>query len=355
MLLKALLCLFSASALAAQDANLETLREEGRWKQLRPRIEGWYRTKPEDPYALLWMSRLKQAFGDPEGALELARKAVALKPSDSSIQAQLGMAAGDTAGRTEGKLKQFSLARELKKAAETALAGDPANPEANQLLFMFYAQAPSVIGGGEDKAKALAQRLTQLKPADGLLLQASLAFKAKDNEGARALIQQALAKDPKCYPAHLSMASYHLRQKPQALDAALGCYRQALAVNPRGAVALAQTAAILAEQGKWAELDASLTAARKVLPENLQPYYAAAQNLLSENMHLDRVEPLLRAYLAQDPEGGAPSRAAAHLLLGKLFDKQGRRADAIQEVQRALQLRPDHKAAQKELDRLQKG
>jgi len=67
----ALKTLFALSSLVlvAQDPGLDALREEGRWKQLRPRIEGWYRAKPEDPYALLWMSRLKQTFGDPEAAL----------------------------------------------------------------------------------------------------------------------------------------------------------------------------------------------------------------------------------------------------------------------------------------------
>ncbi len=355
MLVRSALICLSTVALIAQDAGLETLREEGRWKQLRPRIEGWYRQKPEDPYALLWMSRVKQAFGDPEGALELARKAAALKGSDPTIQAQLGAAAGETAGKADGRLKQFSLAREMKKALETSLSAQPADEDASQYLFMFYLRAPGIIGGGKDKARELALRLTQVKPVAGLLLQSSLAYSSKDPEGARALIQQALAKDGKSYEAHLHMASYHLNLKPQALEAALTCFRQALAANPKGIQAHAQIASILAEQGKFAEMEACLAQARKAVPENLLPYYSAAKNLITENKALERVEPLLRAYLSQEPEGGAPDKAAAHHRLGQLFEKQGRKAEAIQEINQALKFRPSFKTAKVDLERLQKG
>lgn len=56
--------LISATVLVAQEPSLEALRQEGRWKPCRPRIEGWYQAKPSDPYALLWMSRIRQACGN---------------------------------------------------------------------------------------------------------------------------------------------------------------------------------------------------------------------------------------------------------------------------------------------------
>ena len=81
--------LLGSAALVAQEPSFDTLRADGRWKQLRPRIEGWYHTKPQDPYAILWMSRLKLAFGDAPAALELARKAVAFKSMDPELQTQM--------------------------------------------------------------------------------------------------------------------------------------------------------------------------------------------------------------------------------------------------------------------------
>ena len=53
------LLLLATQVLMPQEPSFDKLREEGRWKQLRPCIEAWYRTKPQDPYALMWMSRLK--------------------------------------------------------------------------------------------------------------------------------------------------------------------------------------------------------------------------------------------------------------------------------------------------------
>ena len=347
--------LLASLCLSAKDPGFEALRKQGHWKQLRPRIEGWYRLKPEDPYAQLWMSRLKQAFNDSEGALELARKAAAAKPEDPDIQAQLGFSAGQSAGQADGKLKQFSLAREMKKALETAFPARLENQEIQNFLLEFYLLAPTIVGGGEGKAKDLAQRVTQVQPVPGLLLQATLAFRAKNPEAARALIQQALAKDPHSYEAHNAMANYHLSLKPQALDAALGCYRQALLARPDGLTAHAQIAAILAEQGKWAELDAALATARKAHPENLYPCYSAASNLIAENKHLDRVEPLLRTYLSQAPEGNMPDHAATHRRLGLLFEKQGRKDEAVRELELALKLRTPYLQAQKDLERIKRG
>ena len=343
------------ATLLSQDPSLDSLRKDGHWKQLRPRIEGWYRSNPEDPYALLWMSRLKQAFSDPEGALELARKAAAAKPTDPDIQAQLGTAAGQCAGQAEGKLKQLSLARELKKALEVALPAKLDDEQVPVMLLQFYLQAPGIVGGGEGKAKDLARRVKEVRTEAGLLLEADIAFHAKDPEKARTLIQQALAKDGKFYGAHLAMANYHLRLKPQALDAALVCYRQALAVKPAGIFAHAQIASILAEQGKWAELESSLAQARNAAPANLLPYYSAGRNLIAENKHLDHAEPLLRTYLTQEPEGNAPDRAAAHWRLGLLFEKLGRKADALKELEQALKLRSHFPQARKDLERMKKG
>ena len=50
--------------LGAQDPDLESLRKDGHWKQIRTRTAGWVAAKPQDPYALLWSSRVKGAFRD---------------------------------------------------------------------------------------------------------------------------------------------------------------------------------------------------------------------------------------------------------------------------------------------------
>ncbi|HEX9082778.1 MAG TPA: tetratricopeptide repeat protein [Holophagaceae bacterium] len=341
-ILLAFVCL---AFLGAQPPSLDTLRKEGAWKQVQARISGWYASNPQDPYAQLWMSRVKVAFGDLDGGLDLARKAAVAKPGDADIQAQLALCAGQQAGREESWARKLSLARELRKAAEAALAVNPGHPEASEVMLMYDLNAPFFLGGSVDKAQALAEQVGRIDAPRGLLLQAKIALHRKDKAGAASLLNRALALDPADYDALLLLAVLPLLDRPQNLDQALGTYRRAVAVRPTGVLAHNQIAAILAEQGKWAELDRELADAKRRLPDNLAPWYAAASNLIAENKHLDHAEPLLRTYLSQPPEGGSPSGAQAHWRLGQLLERLGRPKEALVEYRATLDLAPGYKPA----------
>jgi len=82
--------LIAAPILLSQDASLDSLKEAGQWRQFRTRVEGWYRTKLQDPYAQLWISRVKQAFNDAEWDLDLARKAATRAPAEAFRLADRG-------------------------------------------------------------------------------------------------------------------------------------------------------------------------------------------------------------------------------------------------------------------------
>lgn len=99
----------------------------------------------------------------------------------------MGRAAGYAAGAATSKMKQFSLARELKKALKSSLEAKLDNEEAALYLLVFYLQAPGIVGGGEGKAKELATRMTALRPVEGLLMQATIASQSKQAEAIKAL------------------------------------------------------------------------------------------------------------------------------------------------------------------------
>jgi len=349
------LLLTFCTVLSAQDPDLESLRKDGHWKQIRTRIAGWVVSKPQDPYALLWSSRVKGAFHDEEGALVLARKAAELKSDDPDIQSNLAVWASETAQRTDGTVKQFALAREMKKAGERALALRPAHPEASERMLVYYLQAPGFIGGGMDKARALAEQVGKVDAARGLFFQAQIALDRKDKAGATTLLGQALAKDPKCFDALMALARLPLSDTPRDLDKSLDSFRRAVAVRPNSARAHAQIAKILAEQGKWPELEAELAEAKRQSPENLAPWYVAGFNLIAVKKHLDHADPLLRAYLAQPSEGHAATHADVHWQLGKLKELLGRPQEALPEYEQALKLKPGHKQATEALAKLKKG
>jgi Flp pilus assembly protein TadD len=67
---------------------------------------------------------------------------------------------------------------------------------------------------------------------------------------------------------------------------------------------------------------------------------------------LPRAEGYAKKYLSQEPEGGEPDAAEAHRLLALVFGKEGRNADARAEIETALGLRPNFKAAKDDLKKL---
>jgi tetratricopeptide (TPR) repeat protein len=65
-----------------------------------------------------------------------------------------------------------------------------------------------------------------------------------------------------------------------------------------------------------------------------------------------RAERYIRKYLTQEPEPGNAPLANAHWRLGRLREKEGRRADAIAEIDQATKVNPKLEDAVKELNRL---
>lgn len=67
---------------------------------------------------------------------------------------------------------------------------------------------------------------------------------------------------------------------------------------------------------------------------------------------LPRAETYFRKYLTQEPEAAAPDHGAAHWGLGLVLEKEGRKQDAIREVETASRLNPKLEGANKDLRRL---
>jgi len=105
-------------------------------------------------------------------------------------------------------------------------------------------------------------------------------------------------------------------------------------------------------QDQWAEVDATLAQAEKAVPDNFAPHYRAANNCLARKVELPRAERYFRKYLTIEPEPGSASHATAHWRLGLALEQQGRKAEAITEVQAAVQLDPKLEDAKKDLKRL---
>jgi len=112
-------------------------------------------------------------------------------------------------------------------------------------------------------------------------------------------------------------------------------------------------AQVYANEQRWNDLDAIVAKSEKYVPDSFGAHYQAARILLAIGKDLPRAERYFRKYLTMEPEGEQPPWAGAHWRLGLVLEKEGRKAEAIAELQQALQLAPDYKPAKDDLKRLQ--
>src|SRR5882672_9980366 len=113
-------------------------------------------------------------------------------------------------------------------------------------------------------------------------------------------------------------------------------------------------AVVYANGERWMDLDAILARLEKNVPDDFGAHYQAAKALIASGKDLARSERYLRKYLTMPPEGGEPPWAGAHWRLGQVLEKEGKKAEAIAEMQEAVRLQPDLKPAKEDLNRLKK-
>jgi tetratricopeptide (TPR) repeat protein len=111
-------------------------------------------------------------------------------------------------------------------------------------------------------------------------------------------------------------------------------------------------AVVRAHAEHWQDVDAVLAQAETRVPDDLGPYFHAGQETLLAGKDPKRAEQYLRKYLTQEPEAYAPHLSRAHWRIGQALMKQGRKAEAIAELEAALRLEPGLDGARNDLKTL---
>jgi tetratricopeptide (TPR) repeat protein len=215
---------------------------------------------------------------DYKRSTEWLEKAVAAAPADSDYALWLARAYGRRA-ETSNPFMAPSHASKARRYFEKAVELDPKNLEAMNDLFEYYLEAPGFLGGGSDKAQALAARMAQLNPAEGFWAQAKLAEKRKE----------------------YSAAEMNLRR--------------AAAAAPRQIGKLIELARLLTRQGRYQEADRAIDTAEQIAPDTPRLLFAKADLYIKSNRHLDVARQLLERYLASNLTPDDPPRADAQKLL----------------------------------------
>jgi Flp pilus assembly protein TadD len=224
------------------------------------------------------MGKNQFMLGDYKKALEVFEKAAAMEPANSEYQLWLGRAYGRRA-ETGGWLGASGYAVKARQCFEKAVALDPHNREALNDLFDYYLNAPSLLGGGMDKAEAISRRTASDRPAEAEFEQAQLAEHRKQYDAAE---------------AHL---------------------RRAVQFAPRETGRLVDLARFLAKRGRLEESDSHFTAAERLAPHDPQVTFAEAQTNIENRRNLDRARALLQQYLVSDVTPDDPPKQNAQQLL----------------------------------------
>lgn len=107
------------------------------------------------------LGQMHYEAGDYDAAINSFSMAVNLSPDNSSYHHWLGKSYGMLA-QESSLLTAYSLSRKTRRELERAVELDDHNIDALTDLMEYYRQAPSFLGGGEEKADKIRTRLDEL-------------------------------------------------------------------------------------------------------------------------------------------------------------------------------------------------
>jgi tetratricopeptide (TPR) repeat protein len=304
--------IFTVSAFAA-DAALDLLAA-GRVDDAILKLSGRINSSPNDAASYNLLCRAYFSVSNWDRAIAACEKAVSLDPNNSEFHLWLGRTYGEKADSVSF-FSAAGLAKKVRNEFEKAVALDPKNWAARTDLAEFYLEAPGIVGGGQDKARAQADALDSLNPAKAHWVRARLAEKNKDNATAE--------KE----------------------------YRAAIESSQGGANAWLNLAGFYRKTGRFDDMHYALKHAAAAPMDQPEVLVDAASTLLRANRDLPFATQLLRRYLASNTVEQAPP-FKAHYMLGNILEKQGDRRGAAQEYQIALAMAKDFGRAREALDRV---
>ena len=157
--------------------------------------------EPQNLDAALLLAWVYDGLGRRDDAIVLLEPLLGKYAADHRL---LGVYAGQCmlrAGELGLGLRALRLARRGRELMERAVELAPDNIAYREGLVDFYRQAPSIAGGGLEKARAHADAIARLDPVRGAAWQASILVEEKKFSEAMAACDAALAARPDDYAA----------------------------------------------------------------------------------------------------------------------------------------------------------
>lgn len=304
---------------AAQQGPLDAAKQaydKGDYEKAISLLKSAAEKEPNNGDIELWLTKCYLEAKKYDDAVKSGEKAVAIDPKSSVYHEWLGSAYGQKADHAS-MFSAYPLARKTQKEFETAVQLDEHNYNAAQNLVEYDCTAPGIVGGGEEKAQPIIQKLMSMDPAEGHFAAGKCRAAKKDQPGADVEYSKALESKPKSADRLFDIGDY------------------------------------FADRGQGDKLLTVAAQGESLAPKDPRgKYYRAVGWILTGDTHAE-AEKLLREYLQEAPvRSNYPAPAQAHYWLGRFYEGQKDTAKAKIEYHEALKLNPKFKKAQEALKQL---
>jgi tetratricopeptide (TPR) repeat protein len=271
--------------------------------------------KPHDAIAHQGLCRVFYSEELADRAIAECEAAVADSQSDGMLASEnlmwLGRAYGLKASRANPILA-FRIAKKVVAAFERSVQANASNISALSDLGEYYVGAPSIVGGGLDKADSLATRMMPISATKAHRLLAMIAEKRNDYETAEAEFKHAFEAQ-RTPQTLIDLADFYQRRKQ--CDESVSTVRTLVRMDRAKDSAIVDAASVL-------------TAC------NREPQLA---------------RDLLASYLTSPARSDSAPAARVHVQLGDLIGKSGDMDGARREYEAAIALASEYAPARKAL------
>ena len=261
-----------------QRAGLERARELYQRTEYQAALDALDGITEKSAELFLLRGKCQFMRGEFKKSSDALEQAVHLAPDDSQTQLWLGRAYGRRA-ETSSFLTAPGLAGKARDRFARAVALDQDNKDAVGDLFEYYMEAPGFLGGGVDKAAALAEKFKNSDAAEYHYRLAQLASKRKD-----------------------------LKTTEEQLRLAMGA-------APGQVGRIIDLAQFLASQRRYQESDALFVQAEKAAPASAKLLFERARAYIDAGRSLDKAREMLARYLKSPLTPDDPPRREAEQLL----------------------------------------
>jgi tetratricopeptide (TPR) repeat protein len=301
------------SCAIAASQTPQDLLAAGRVDQAIQTLEQQIQTTPTaESYNLLCRAYFQ--LGAWDVGIPACEKAVSLEPDNGLYHLWLGRIYGEKADHVSF-LTAAGLAKKVRAEFERAVQLSPDNWEARTDLAEFYLEAPAIVGGGKDKARAQAAQLKPLNPAMAHWVLARVAEKNKDNAAAE---QE---------------------------------YRAAIDASHGGARAWVNLAGFYRHTNRFDDMEQALRTMESSPLDRPSALVDGASVLLRAGRDYPIAIRLARRYIISSTTVEESPVFKAHVLLGELLERQGDRPAAAEEYRAALAIAHSYRQAQEGLKR----